>query len=176
MCIRDSTKGLEAVDYTLYRIAEEVLHTTDMSAAGSITVGMLMPMIEFRRQHVEAMDLLSHNPSVEEVAPEEPLEASGHDETVAWEDQFLKAWDEAWPFMKMVYGMVGPVTVPEQVFRSMYGPYCRNIIEHLRDTAGQLEARLYTKYDSLEAEPMSMGKPGSGGVSEMENAMGHTNS
>ena len=89
------TKGLEAVDYTLCRIAEEVLHTTDMSAAGSLTVGVLMPMIEFRRRHVEAMDFLNYR---------------AHEE------------------------------------------------------------------DSLEAEPMSMGKPGSGGVSEMENAMGHTNS
>ena len=157
------TKGLEALDHTLCSIADEVLNTTDTSAAASITLAMLMPMIEFRRQHVEALDFLGSVPSVEDVAPEEPLDASAHWEAVEFASNFFKAWHDAWPFMQIVDDMVGPVTAPEKALHSTYGPSYRHIIAYMRERASQLKARLYTKDDSLDAEPMSMGKPGSGG-------------
>ena len=165
------TKGLEALDHTLCSIADEVLNTTDTSAAASITLAMLMPMIEFRRQHVEALDFLSYSPSVEEVAPEEPLDASVQGEPAKWMNMLFSAWHDAWPFMKIVDKMVGPVTAHEMALQAQYAPSYRHIISYMRERASQLESRLYTKDDSLDVEPMSMGKPGSGGVAEMEKAI-----
>ena len=87
---RSIEKSLEALDLVMVMLADQVIVSKDLPTATELTMTCLMPMIEFRRQHVEAMDFLNYRAS---------------------ED------------------------------------------------------------DSLDAEPMSMGKPGSGGVAEMETAI-----